>query len=174
MTSYASSRDAQPIEEVNYYGALTNIIELNYSGKYKIVLFRCDWVDLNRGCKKDKFGLTLVNFSHLAHSGTNLVHDPFIFASQAKKVYYVKDEKDAGWLLVKHAKLRDVFDMGDESAFNRDGRSVEMLNAESDEENAPAWVRHEAGNGVDITREMENEHILVEDPTDDNIDEDFF
>ena len=42
--------------EVNYYGALTNIIQLNYGGRFKIVLIKCVGIDLNKGPKKHKFG----------------------------------------------------------------------------------------------------------------------
>ncbi|GJX57932.1 putative transposase-associated domain-containing protein [Tanacetum coccineum] len=90
--SYASSRDRHPVEGVvNYYGKLKDIIELNYSGKIRVVLFRGGWVDINKGCKKDKFGATLVNFSHLSHSGANLLDDPFIFGSQVDKVVTGQD-----------------------------------------------------------------------------------
>lgn len=49
-------------DEVNYYGAITDIFQLDYSNNYKVVLFKCDWVDIKKGVKKDKFGTTLVNF----------------------------------------------------------------------------------------------------------------
>ena len=50
-----------------YYGVLIDIIELNYSDKYRYVLFKCQWVDVisGRWCKKDEFGFPLVNFSRL-------------------------------------------------------------------------------------------------------------
>ncbi|GKU90464.1 hypothetical protein SLEP1_g4455 [Rubroshorea leprosula] len=78
-----TSHDRRQIveREINYYGTLTDIIELNHSGMYKVVLFRCDWVDINRGCKEDNLGFTLVNFSHLTQKGNNLLDDPFILAS---------------------------------------------------------------------------------------------
>lgn len=173
MTSYASVRDAQLIKgEVNYYGALTDIIQLNYSGRFKMVLFKCDWIDINRGCKKDKFGFTLVNFSHLAHSGTNLVHDPFVLASQAKKVFYIKDEGHKGWVLVKHAKLRNIFDMGDESSLYREQGSEEIHVEFHDTHDASNWVRSEV-DGVEVTPEMENEHV-EEDPIDELNGENIF
>ncbi|KAK5811992.1 hypothetical protein PVK06_027386 [Gossypium arboreum] len=56
ITSYASARDNNPVEgNVEYYGLLTDIIELDYYGKWKVVLFQCDWVDVNtaRRIKKD-------------------------------------------------------------------------------------------------------------------------
>ncbi|KAK5833474.1 hypothetical protein PVK06_017312 [Gossypium arboreum] len=40
ITSYASARDSNPVEgNVEYYGLLTDIIELDYYGKWKVVLF---------------------------------------------------------------------------------------------------------------------------------------
>ncbi|KAK5845745.1 hypothetical protein PVK06_001959 [Gossypium arboreum] len=59
ITSYASARDSNLIEgNVEYCGLLTDIIELDYYGRWKVVLFRCDWADVNtaRGIKKDEFG----------------------------------------------------------------------------------------------------------------------
>ncbi|KAL4312443.1 hypothetical protein GQ457_01G027540 [Hibiscus cannabinus] len=92
--SYASARDKQLVEgEVNYYRALKDIVELNYSCRFKVVLFKCDWVDINRGCKKGKFGFMLMNFSHFAHRGNNLIDEPYVLASQVKKVYFVMDER---------------------------------------------------------------------------------
>ncbi|KAG8503945.1 hypothetical protein CXB51_002268 [Gossypium anomalum] len=59
ITSYASTRDSNSVEgNVEYYRLLTDIIELDYCGRWKVVLFRCDWADVNtaRGIKKDQFG----------------------------------------------------------------------------------------------------------------------
>lgn len=103
-------------DEINYYGAITDIIQLDYSGKYKAVLFKCDWIDIKKGVKKDKFGMTLVNFKLLKHTGKNLWDDPFVFASQAKKVFYVYDERNKDWPIVLDAKVRDIYDMGDEES----------------------------------------------------------
>ncbi|KAK5770649.1 hypothetical protein PVK06_046802 [Gossypium arboreum] len=64
ITSYASARDSNPVEgNMEYYGLLTDIIELDYYGKWKVVLFRCDWADANtaRGIKNDQFGFTMLN-----------------------------------------------------------------------------------------------------------------
>lgn len=38
--------------------------------------------------------------------------EPFILASQASQVYYVKDPRDKGWLVAVRTKARDVFDVG--------------------------------------------------------------
>ena len=38
-----------------YYGALKDIYQIDYYKIFKVILFRCDWVDINssRGLKKD-------------------------------------------------------------------------------------------------------------------------
>lgn len=108
----ASARDGSTIQGVvNYYGSLKDIIELNYSGKIRVVLFKCDWVDTDRGYKRDDFGVTLVNFSYLVHTGANLFDDPFVLASQVDKVFYAQDPKLKDWFVARHVKVRDAFNM---------------------------------------------------------------
>ncbi|XVF15135.1 hypothetical protein REPUB_Repub09cG0123300 [Reevesia pubescens] len=83
--NYSSAKDNNLIErDVDYYGVLSDIIELNYYGAFKVVLFRGDWVEVttSRSIKKNEFGFTLVNFSHLIHTEDHLKDDPFIFPSQ--------------------------------------------------------------------------------------------
>ncbi|KAF2303749.1 hypothetical protein GH714_023161 [Hevea brasiliensis] len=55
---------------VNYYGRIQDIIELNYYGAFKVVMFKCDWFDVhhNMGVKQDEYGFTLLNFSRLIHT----------------------------------------------------------------------------------------------------------
>ncbi|XP_039792276.1 uncharacterized protein LOC120658128 [Panicum virgatum] len=100
---------------VNYYGRLSDIIELSYI-EYKVVLFKCDWYDVHHrvGLQKDDFGFTLVNFSRKIHTGKKMEHDPFVFSSQVEQVFYVEDPKAKGWNVVVRVKPRDLFDMGDE------------------------------------------------------------
>ena len=68
-----------------YYGALKDIYQIDYYGIFKVILFRCDWVDINssRGLKKDANGFTLV-----IHTSVLLKDDPFIFSSQAHQVFF--------------------------------------------------------------------------------------
>ena len=65
----------------DFYGLLTDIIELNYYGAgNNIVLFKCDWFDIERGTKvHPQYGLVDVN--HKSRLGTN---EPFILAQQAE------------------------------------------------------------------------------------------
>lgn len=116
-SSYAAAGDATPVlDDVTYYGRVIDIIELNYSGQFSVVLFECEWVDVfsEEGMKKDKYGYTLVNFSHLIHKGEKIEHEPFIFPNQADQVFYVEDEMNPGWsVVVKPPKPRDSYDTGD-------------------------------------------------------------
>ncbi|RVW16664.1 hypothetical protein CK203_080919 [Vitis vinifera] len=65
-------------------------------------VFKCNWVDNKSGVKVDEFGLTLVDFTKMAHKS-----DPFILASQAKQVFYVQDQLDPRWSVVLSTPERD-------------------------------------------------------------------
>ncbi|XP_058101688.1 uncharacterized protein LOC131245925 [Magnolia sinica] len=115
-SSFASTSDRNPvIGDVDYYGVLTDIIESDYCGSKKVVLFKCDWVDVRtqgRGIKKDEFGLTLVNFKQLWHTGWNLYNEPYVLATQVQQAFYVPDPIDRDWHVVIRSKPRDLFEMG--------------------------------------------------------------
>ncbi|KAF3678006.1 hypothetical protein FXO37_04576 [Capsicum annuum] len=100
--------------DLPYYGKLEDIVKLNYYGKFRVVLFKCQWADTtrNRGFKIDAWKFNCVNFSKLIHIGDRVDDDLYIEASQANMVYYVDDENDKEWSVVVHLKPRDLFDMG--------------------------------------------------------------
>lgn len=146
---YAGARDLNPIDgEVDYYGVVTDIIELSYDAGRKVVLFRGDWVDslvMGNGIKTDAYGFTLVNFSRLLQQ-----NDPFILASQAMQVFYVQDPSDIDWHLVVKNRPRDFYDMGtdpvqdpcsaQELGNSQDGDACEYVRID-----IPSFVIHEAG-----------------------------
>ncbi|CAA2969178.1 Hypothetical predicted protein [Olea europaea subsp. europaea] len=72
--------------ERNYYGMLTEILELDYLGDVgnKVTLFKCDWFDINGGVRVHR-QLGLVELNHKKKLQTN---DVFILAQQALQVYY--------------------------------------------------------------------------------------
>ena len=85
--SYANTIDNAPKSaNIAYYGRLNDIVELNYFEEFKVVLFKCDWVDVTqgKGVKKDALGFTFVNFAHLIHTGDQESHEPFVFVDQAQ------------------------------------------------------------------------------------------
>lgn len=82
-TSFASSKDQNPtVGEVTYYGAIEEIIEVDYWGAFTVVLFKCCWYQKDKDC----YGLTRVNFNKLYQK-----HDPFVLATQVQQVFYIQD-----------------------------------------------------------------------------------
>ncbi|KAH1057539.1 hypothetical protein J1N35_035604 [Gossypium stocksii] len=159
ITSYASARDSNPIKgNVEYYGLLTDIIELDYYGKWKVVLFRGDWANVNiaRGIKSDQFGFTMVNFSRLIHTGEQLIDEPYVLSSQVKQVFYSKDPTDEGWYVVLRNSPRDLFDMGNGSRDDIVERSETLpFPGKNLNENIPStntqfqWVRQDVDEDMD-------------------------
>jgi hypothetical protein len=82
------------IDGETYYGKLTQIIEVKYYNNTKYVLFKCDWADnaRDRGYKIDKYGIILVNFKNLIHTGEQITDEPFVLTSQVDQVFYVEDK----------------------------------------------------------------------------------
>ncbi|KAK8481931.1 hypothetical protein V6N11_047884 [Hibiscus sabdariffa] len=75
-----------------------------------------------------------------------------------------EDERQPGWLTVKHAKLRDLFDMGDASSFEKDGEPEQLSLDDSVDTSISSWIRNDVGaDGFDVTQDMENENV-EEDP----------
>ena len=99
---------------IMFYSVLTDIIELNYFGNIRHVLFKCKWVDdqNRRGYKTDEFGFLMVNFTHSIYGGEEIVDEPYVLASQTTQVFYVEDKRYKDWYVVVKTKARDVFDAG--------------------------------------------------------------
>nr|XP_007140984.1 hypothetical protein PHAVU_008G157400g [Phaseolus vulgaris]ESW12978.1 hypothetical protein PHAVU_008G157400g [Phaseolus vulgaris] len=165
-TSCVVSGVDQNIRQANlaYYGKLEDIIELNYYGHFKVILFKCKWADTTRDCglRKDPWGFTCINFSRLIHTGDREEHDPYIEASQAGMVYYIDDEVNKEWSIAVHLKPRDLYDMGE-----GDGEVCEV-------EPCPQQDLHEFFSNSDqlaLFREDEDDELLNEDNNDDELHE---
>ncbi|XP_075076271.1 uncharacterized protein LOC142162942 [Nicotiana tabacum] len=102
--------------DLPYYGKLEDIIEINYNGRFKVVLFKCKWADTTRerGYKKDRWSFNCINFDRLIHTGEREEHEPYIEVSQTQMVYYVDDVVNKGWSVVVHLKPKDLYEMGEE------------------------------------------------------------
>ncbi|XP_060207958.1 uncharacterized protein LOC132635543 [Lycium barbarum] len=123
IESYASTSDNVPKSaNIAYYGGVNDIVELNYYEEFKVVLFKCDGVDVTkgRGVKEDDLGFTLVNFARLADFGDRERHEPFILAEQAQQVIFVQDPQDHEWFVPRLIKPRDIFDVGEENSVQFD------------------------------------------------------
>jgi hypothetical protein len=96
---FSSSKDKNPVMAFTpYYGVIEEIWQVDYV-EFKVPLFKCKWVDINSGVKIDELGFTLVDLCKLAYTD-----EPFIMASQAKQVFYVKDPSTDRWSVVLQGK----------------------------------------------------------------------
>jgi hypothetical protein len=117
--SFSSSKDQNPvIGDVSYYGAIEDIIELDYHGHMKVVLFKCMWFEV----KKDEFDLPIVNFGRSIYR-----NDPYVLASQVQQIFYVQDPFDCDWHSVVKGVSRDLLTTEDETYFGEEGMFVKLL-----------------------------------------------
>ena len=84
--------------ELCFYGIITEIWDLDYT-KFRIPVFKCDWVDNNNSIKVYELGFTLVDLTKVTYKS-----DSFILASQAKQVFYVQDQLEPRWSIVLSQK----------------------------------------------------------------------
>lgn len=77
-----------------FYGVILSIWELDYNS-FRVPVFRCKWVDMNKGIKVDELGYTLVNLNRLG-----FLNDPFILAKHVKQVCYIDDPLEKLWSVV--------------------------------------------------------------------------
>ena len=156
-------------DNIIYYGVIKEMIELNHFEHFRIVLFKFDWFDTKqgRGVKKDALGFKLVNFSKLIHTGTNLLDEPFVFASQVQQVFSIQDSLQPNWQIVVRTKPRDVYEMGDNLSFeSSDGHHVqddEMLDVDNDGIEDFSSVRNDIDDTIIIIEEHFKDKSFSED-----------
>ncbi|GJR65714.1 hypothetical protein Tco_0011779 [Tanacetum coccineum] len=104
------SKEVATTRQAFYYGVLQEIWVLDYRFR-QIPLFKCDWVNHRAGgVKRDTtLGYTLVDLNNLGHKV-----DPFILASQARQVFYVKDQIDKKLSIVFKTPPKNYKDTYDE------------------------------------------------------------
>lgn len=91
--------------QYDYYGILQEVVELQYEGGNKVVLFKCNWFDIINGVKVDKKrGIVEVR-----HASRLRYYEPFVLALQAIQVYYLpyastKGDRKHWWVAMKTPK----------------------------------------------------------------------
>ncbi|GJV19762.1 hypothetical protein Tco_1368782 [Tanacetum coccineum] len=109
-----------PTADSRNVATLVEILTLNTCGRaslavhlwlLQIPLFKCDWVNHKAGGVKHdpNLGYTLVDLNSLGHKD-----DPFILASQARQVFYVKDQIDKKLSIVFRTPTKNYKDTYDE------------------------------------------------------------
>nr|GMC86667.1 transposon protein, putative, CACTA, En/Spm sub-class [Ipomoea batatas] len=92
-----------------YYGVLTEILELQYLGARRVVLFRCRWFNVHdneKGSKVDEYGFTTINPERILRT-----NEPFTLANQASHVFYGIDNMIKGWHVVIKTQPCDLYKM---------------------------------------------------------------
>ena len=105
-------------EEIDFYRALSNVIELIYPLGCRVVLFKCDWFDTNLKIKRINrdFHLTSINITRTWYK-----EDPFVLAIQAQQVSYTDDPKlGVGWKVVEKVHHRGLWDVQEKERLNED------------------------------------------------------
>ena len=78
-------------EEINFYGAILEILEFHYIEGCRAIMFKCKWFEIeskNRRMQHD-YNILSINISSQWYKD-----EPFILASQAEKVFYLDDLKN--------------------------------------------------------------------------------
>lgn len=95
-------------EVIDFYGIITDMIELEYLNGNPVLLFKCKWFDLRKktGMQKDK-NLTSINVNRFWYE-----HDSFVLATQARQVFYIDDPKlGENWRIVLKFQDRHLYDV---------------------------------------------------------------
>ncbi|XP_074362564.1 uncharacterized protein LOC141702850 [Apium graveolens] len=105
----------QNIEHIShtYYGVIKSIWELDYN-HFRVPIFLCNWVDINKGIKVDDLGYTSINLNRLG-----FLHDPFVLAKHVKQVCYIDDPSEKLWsvlLKLPEKKYHEDYDDADEES----------------------------------------------------------
>lgn len=109
----SSARDTNQMADiVLYYGVIQEIILLDYH-MFQVPLFKCKWANKGNGVKEED-GFTLVNL-HVNQS--TFLQDPYILPSQAKQVFYSREEDSSPWYVVMRAPPRGYHELETEAEF---------------------------------------------------------
>lgn len=141
-------------DDMEWYGLIKNIITLDFPNGKEVMLFECDWFDVpggttnkSRGYNKDKYGIVDIDTTRFRFSD-----EPYILATQAEQVCYVKHAKKTNWCTVLRMKPRNLFAMPEgEDTENEVGDTdvdsivvgVEQMSVEHPDEDLTNWSRND-------------------------------
>ncbi|XP_073121628.1 uncharacterized protein [Henckelia pumila] len=133
------------IGRLSYYGVIRDIILLDYYS-FQVPVFRCDWANPSTGIKMED-GFTLVNL----HQGIRTFEsDPFILASQAKQVFYSRDNDESNWYVLLKAPPRGTnMDVLEEDAYTS-STPLDVSQLEINITEKEPYSRNEC-EGIDVT-----------------------
>ncbi|XP_047265623.1 uncharacterized protein LOC107862623 isoform X1 [Capsicum annuum] len=104
-----ASKNDEDNEMFDYYGVLTDVMELQFVPDRRVILFRCNWFDMHvkiKGIKRDEYDYVSVNPSRFLKT-----NEPFVLVDQASQVFYSNDNSNKGWHLVRKTQPRDSYEV---------------------------------------------------------------
>ncbi|XP_066338417.1 uncharacterized protein [Miscanthus floridulus] len=107
---------------IYFYGVLKEVIELQYNSNLQVrrtvVLFRCDWFKQEGktiGLRDDEH-FKSINVQSLWYKT-----DPFILATQSKKIFYLQDTSlGKDWRVVQKFEHRNIYDVAEKDEASHD------------------------------------------------------
>ncbi|KAK9054123.1 hypothetical protein SSX86_025200 [Deinandra increscens subsp. villosa] len=88
------------IAKKSFYGVIQEIWELDYRD-FSVPLFKCKWVNNEKGVQVDKYGFTLVDLTTDGYKS-----EPFVLATHVTQIFYVKDPSKPRYHIVLQGKRR--------------------------------------------------------------------
>ncbi|XP_048605700.1 uncharacterized protein LOC106383263 [Brassica napus] len=128
----ASAKDSKQMADmVAYYGVIKDIILLDYH-MFQVPLFKCSWAHKGKRVKEEE-GFTLVN---LSMNQSSFANDPYILPSQAKQVFYSREDESSPWYIVMRAPPRGYHELETEERFDYEPsvQPIEDIGYQSDDE----------------------------------------
>jgi hypothetical protein len=156
-------------EGIDFYGVLTDVIELLYLGRRRIAMFKCEWRDVlteGQGYKRDKYGFISVNTKRSVYG-----NDPFVLASQAHQIFFVSEIRDPSWHVVVKTVARTIYDVpervpDEEYAYQEENPIGFVAPTTNDEDDEVVWCRDDIhGDEVDasVVEAIHNSHVVDDD-----------
>jgi hypothetical protein len=98
-----------------YYGQIQEIWELDFHG-FQIPLFRCNWVDANKGIVKDKYMFITIDLNREGYKS-----EPFVLAKHIAQVFYVPytTNKRLKVVITRKQRIIRVVNAVDEEEFDQ-------------------------------------------------------
>ncbi|KAJ0778220.1 hypothetical protein HanLR1_Chr02g0069301 [Helianthus annuus] len=150
--------------EDDYYGFLDEVIELSFIRGYRIILFKCTWFDTDRRRKNVIFEPHFISVDTSRHA---YKEDPFIFANQAKQVFYVNDplKPNSRWKIIERIIHRNLWDIPEDNNAEDLIEDVNLCRKDVEEEIVEnVDIQHSEGTIDDfINEEIDDSDHIMED-----------
>ncbi|VVA41263.1 PREDICTED: transposon CACTA, partial [Prunus dulcis] len=125
---------------IDFYGKLTNVVQLLYKDRYQVIMFKCRWFDTNpnrAGSVKIDHGVLSVNINRTWYDD-----DPYILANMATQIVYLDDPKaGSSWKVVQKMDHRNVYAIPELDPTDNDVDNVADQRLESSMENDAETLR---------------------------------